>query len=316
MGEWSTPGVADADSQPAPQLGQGPLEELEVNSEGQVSRSSVRELSESERQGPVPLRPMTLSDILDTAFEVIRRRPRTVLLTSLALTFPLYLFLLVFSPDTLDQGGWAVGGFAGLWNTSSIADGLVGYLGPLFVVSAMGVAMGHLVQQWYLGIDLNAMDLLRFLARRSLALIPAFILIHVLEALGLLVFIVGAVVVMAMFCLTSPVIGMEDANAFAAMRRSFTLVRSNFMRVVGVIALSWIVSFLVAISLVIGVFMARENFDVGGQYLGAVGSIVQLTFTAPIHALVMVFLYLDCRMRREALDLEVRTAAAFPDGQR
>ena len=43
--------------------------------------------------------------------------------------------------------------------------------------------------------------------------------------------------------------------------------------------------------------------------IAAIGSIIASTVTAPISAGVVVLLYTDLRMRREGLDLTLRTAA-------
>ena len=119
----------------------------------------------------------------------------------------------------------------------------------------------------------------------------------------------------------APVVMLERQPVLTALRRSARLVRANLWRVIGL----WLLlQLLVAVfgGILSGplVVVASEIFDnpFGWQSLSlqAVGTILANTVTLPFAAAVAVLVYVDQRMRREALDLELaRAAGLVPTGQ-
>ncbi|WP_165400217.1 hypothetical protein [Motilibacter rhizosphaerae] len=117
----------------------------------------------------------------------------------------------------------------------------------------------------------------------------------------------------------APALVLEKQGVRGALRRSVRLVRGSFWRVLGIQLLVQIGA-SVAGGILGGVFsvaafvVSRASdgslYDVGPQLLVAVGSVVSGTLTAPIVACSVGLLYVDLRMRREGLDLELARAAA------
>jgi hypothetical protein len=143
----------------------------------------------------------------------------------------------------------------------------------------------------------------------------------VLLVLGVPVALLLALATAVLTWFAAPVVMLERQPVVAALRRSARLVRANFWRVVGL----WLLlQVLVAVfDGVLGgplVFIASRVFDnpFGWQSLSlqAVGTILANTVTLPFAAAVAVLVYVDQRMRREALDLELaRAAGLVPTGQ-
>ncbi|HEX5995489.1 MAG TPA: hypothetical protein VFY84_10145 [Jiangellales bacterium] len=104
-----------------------------------------------------------------------------------------------------------------------------------------------------------------------------------------------------------------------ALRRSAELVRSSWWRLFGILILVWIVAFIVTqvISVLFSVptyFFAdplepESMTSLGVLSLSALGGIVSTTITAPFLAAAVALLYIDRRIRREALDVELARAA-------
>jgi hypothetical protein len=104
-----------------------------------------------------------------------------------------------------------------------------------------------------------------------------------------------------------------------SLRRSAELVRSSWWRLFGILILVWIVAFIV--TQVIGVLFSVPTFffadpldpesmtSLGVLSLSALGGIVSTTITAPFLAAAVALLYIDRRIRREALDVELARAA-------
>lgn len=144
---------------------------------------------------------------------------------------------------------------------------------------------------------------------------------------GLLAGVVAAVWIWVRFSLAAPALMLEKQGVITAMRRSAKLVRGSWWRVFGVQLLATILVIIVASVLqmpatLIGMFVSGEGLSgfaegtppTGWSYLIAVGigAVIASTVTFPIRAGVTALLYLDQRIRREALDLELARAAGVP----
>ncbi|MFE1954708.1 glycerophosphoryl diester phosphodiesterase membrane domain-containing protein [Streptomyces sp. NPDC059524] len=150
-------------------------------------------------------------------------------------------------------------------------------------------------------------------------------------ALGILGGIVGFVIaiwLMIRFSLASPALMLEKQTVGKAMSRSVKLVRGSWWRVfgiqilasliAGVVASIILVPFTVIAGAVSGDGMSTfldSGGDAGWAFLiiSGIGAVVGSTITFPITAGVTVLLYIDQRIRREALDLELARAAGLQD---
>ncbi|MEU0851835.1 glycerophosphoryl diester phosphodiesterase membrane domain-containing protein [Streptomyces flaveolus] len=147
-----------------------------------------------------------------------------------------------------------------------------------------------------------------------------------LTALGFLAGALVAVWLMVRFSLASPALMLEKQGIKKAMGRSTKLVNGSWWRVFGIQLLATVIANIVASIIVIPfTFLAAalsgdgvSGFLEGGGDLGwtflvisGVGSVIGSMITFPITAGVTVLLYIDQRIRREALDLELARAAGI-----
>ncbi|MEV4338534.1 glycerophosphoryl diester phosphodiesterase membrane domain-containing protein [Streptomyces sp. NPDC049590] len=146
-----------------------------------------------------------------------------------------------------------------------------------------------------------------------------------LMVLGILGAIVVAVWLSIRYYLAAPALMLERQGIKKSMSRSAKLVRGSWWRVFGIQLLAGlianIVSAIVTIPFaVIGAaasgdgmadFLATNGGHVGWAFLiiRSVGSVIGTTLTLPISAGVTALLYIDQRIRREALDVELARAA-------
>ncbi|MEU3254886.1 glycerophosphoryl diester phosphodiesterase membrane domain-containing protein [Streptomyces sp. NPDC006997] len=146
----------------------------------------------------------------------------------------------------------------------------------------------------------------------------------VLIVLGSLSGGVVALWLMIRFSLASPALMLEKQGIKKAMARSTKLVRGSWWRVFGIQLLAAIIANIVAAIVVIpftflaaalsgdgvGSFLNGTG-DFGWTFLvvSGIGSVIGSMITLPITAGVTVLLYIDQRIRREALDLELSRAA-------
>jgi hypothetical protein len=150
---------------------------------------------------------------------------------------------------------------------------------------------------------------------------------------GLLVLgILGAFVVivwlLVRFCLASPALMLEKQGVFKAMKRSVKLVQGSWWRIFGIqlltVILVYIVTSIIQIPFVVvgaitssgglAGFSSGSADSMGWSYLiiSGIGAVIGSTVTFPISAGVTALLYVDQRIRREALDLELARAAGVP----
>ncbi|MFJ6465577.1 glycerophosphoryl diester phosphodiesterase membrane domain-containing protein [Streptomyces sp. NPDC091387] len=166
----------------------------------------------------------------------------------------------------------------------------------------------------------------------TVGLLPGFLLGDTagvgLAFLGLLAACVVLVWLMVRFCLASPALMLERQSITASMRRSAKLIRGAWWRTFGILALTWLLTLFV--TLVIGIpfgivavvadgggldaFLTEGANSFGWSFLiiSGIGDVVIATITYPLSAGVMALLYVDQRIRREALDLELARAAGLP----
>ncbi|MEV7069916.1 hypothetical protein ACIQJT_09050 [Streptomyces sp. NPDC091972] len=145
-----------------------------------------------------------------------------------------------------------------------------------------------------------------------------------LVALGVIGAGVVALWLMIRFSLASPALMLEKQSIVKSMSRSTKLVRGSWWRVLGIQLLAAIIANIVAAIVVIPfTFLAAAlsgegvggfvngTGDLGWTFLiiSGIGAVIGSMITFPISAGVTVLLYIDQRIRREALDLELARAA-------
>ncbi|MEU2430579.1 hypothetical protein ABZ611_13910 [Streptomyces sp. NPDC007861] len=130
------------------------------------------------------------------------------------------------------------------------------------------------------------------------------------------------------YALASPALMLERAGIAQSMRRSAKLVRGAWWRTFGILLLVLVLTIIV--SMIIGMpfgllAYAADGDGLSGLFSGStpefgwpfliitgIGAVIASAITYPISAGVTVLLYVDQRIRREALDLELARAAGVP----
>ncbi|MGW7361086.1 hypothetical protein ACWGI0_31840 [Streptomyces sp. NPDC054802] len=130
------------------------------------------------------------------------------------------------------------------------------------------------------------------------------------------------------FSLASPALVLERQGVIASLRRSAKLVQGTWWRIFGITLLTLLLVFIVSLVIVLPFTIlafavdgtalselftgAAPNFGWGFLIIASIGSVIASSITYPITAGVTVLLYVDQRIRREALDLELARAAGLP----
>ncbi|GLW51938.1 membrane protein [Streptomyces sp. NBRC 14336] len=146
-----------------------------------------------------------------------------------------------------------------------------------------------------------------------------------LTVLGSLGAVVVALWLMIRFSLASPALMLEKQGIVKSMSRSVKLVRGSWWRVFGIQLLAMLIASILASIIAIPFAFLADAFSgdsvsglldgTGGSLswtfliISGIGSVIGSMITFPISAGVTVLLYIDQRIRREALDLELARAA-------
>jgi hypothetical protein len=300
------------------------------------------------RPGVVPLRPLTVGELLDGAFTTIRRYPAATLglaaLTMLVVTATQVIasYYLLRGVDSTS----ASGNLSGDYLSRSLTVDLIVLIVTLFASLVLSGAITAVVGQAVLGRPMSGGEAWRAAMSRlvpllvvsliilfgsllilGLSILPG-ILVAVLASDGVgialvagggLISFVLVVWVAVMLWLATPAVVLEKQGAIAALRRSRALVAGSWWRVFGIVllaaVLAQIVSGIIVVPFALGaghasLFSGKSApVDFSSLLITGIGSFIAGTIVRPFSAGVVALLYIDRRMRAEALDLTLQQAA-------
>jgi hypothetical protein len=302
------------------------------------------------KPGVIPLRPLSLSDIFNGAFAYIRMNPKATLGLATVVVVIAQIVALILQVGPLAATG-ELGALRGEEASTAAALGssasglatlLTTYLAGIVLSGMLTVVLGRAV--FGAGISIGETwqrvrgRLLPLVGFMLLQLFGLFVLIFaVFIAIGAAGAVVNDAAAVAvglplgfgalalviylgtMLAFAPPLIVLERLGVFAAIARSFKLVRGDFWRVLGI----WLLATIV-VAVISGA--VSVPFSLGGQLmlfasetaattviavvLVSIGTAVGQIITTPFNAGVVVLLYTDRRMRAEAFDLVLLTGAA------
>lgn len=338
------PGTESPSTPPPQGTTNGPPPGGQQQGQGQWRGMTPEQVSRMYKPGVVPLRPLTLSDIYDGTFQTLRRNPRAtwgmalVVMTIATLLGVGASALVVLVPDI---------GAQGVLDVSSLISAPFNILGILvlaglmsYVVSA--AAIGEKVtfsQSWdrvkgriwpLIGVSLLSVligtaallpALISFIVGLALGESGGGVLFLVLAGLLAIVGFLGLFYLSVKVSLATPVVVLEKAGPITAIRRSWRLTStaSQFWRIFGITLLTGIivmvVSYIVAIPMSIVAALlftqvASESAALAGITITlGLANLIAYVVTAPFQSSVTALLYIDQRIRREGLHVQMQRAA-------
>ncbi|MGW4206110.1 DUF7544 domain-containing protein, partial [Streptomyces sp. NPDC004726] len=311
------------------------------------------------KPGVIPLRPLSVGEILDGAVSTMRAHWRTVLGITITVSVIseigtiLALRYLLPEPVEIDPDADTAEAMRQLGD--SLQSSLLS-LGPVMIITLVGTLfttalLTMVISRSVLGQPVTLSEawqqarprLLQLLGLTvllpligagivSVAVLPGLLLGGgggaALVALAGIVSLAVVIWLMTRFALASPALMLERQGVIAAVRRSAKLVQGAWWRTFGVLALTVLLTFVVAMVVSIPFSLIALAVD-GGELANAfggdqpefgwsyliisgIGAVIASSITYPISAGVTVLLYIDQRIRREALDLELGRAAGVP----
>ncbi|MGN6415228.1 hypothetical protein [Flexivirga sp.] len=300
------------------------------------------------KPGVIPLRPLNLGDIFSGTFATIRGNPGATLglsaLMALIVAVPSVLVTIALSGADLtvtDDSGTTVnfGNQLGVM-VGAVFSAIAGVLlaGMLTVVVAEAVLGRRIsIGQTWQKVRGRLLPLIGLLALEVLAVcVAAAVVVGVVVLLGVTTGTVGAVVaaiVLGLACfvaviwlavkvsLAPPSLVLERIAPTRAFGRSWQLTQGQWWRIFGITLLAQLVVYVVSqvVSFPAALIALASSGDGALATTGAVGiqlvSVVVRALTTPFTAGVTALLYLDQRIRKEALDVTLMEAAGGAGAQ-
>ncbi|MFD6531622.1 hypothetical protein [Streptomyces sp. NPDC060184] len=311
------------------------------------------------KPGVVPLRPLSVGEMLDGSVAAMRAHWRTALGVSLVVAVLVQIvtvlverFLLpepiTIDPDVSDAEALrqSFDAMRSMLITSA-PSAVLGMAAFLFTASVLGVVVSRSV----LGRTATSAEVRAEVRPRipgvvGLALLLAVTIVAIMAVgvtpgllvgsaagaglLGLGFFAASGVSLwlMVVSCLAAPALVLERQSVGQALRRSAKLVRGAWWRIFGILAATC--ACVVVVTLVIGVPFLLIGLSVDGSTSGglfssdptptgwlflvvsSIGNVLISMLTYPFVSGVISLVYVDQRIRREALDLELGRAAGLP----
>lgn len=258
---------------------------------------------------------MTVSDVLDGAFAILKAAPATIIAFTAVFAVPVQLLGAWLQRDLL--GGDSILDLINETDPSLVGTDDPGFgstgaqlvllFGPALALVFVAAGLVRLVGAWHVGRDLSLGELLRGSLPMAWPLLASWLLVHLAEAAGALACGLPGLALMTWFLVTAPVIGAEGLGPIEAMRRSARLVSRRFWPVMGLALMSGLVAtiFGYALGLVPTVLSLLVGTGGWGWLLTGAAGILTGLVTMPIVAGATVLIYLDLRVRTEGLDLEL-----------
>jgi len=228
------------------------------------------------------LRPRTVTEIVDAAFTLLRRR-YVALVTAGAVVLMPAIALHLLLPRSAMQ--------------------LANLVSNLLLTMFDAVVI-HIVSEEYLGRQADVGAALRAAGERSGSLLGAAFLRGLVVGIGLLLLVVPGLVFVAWTFAMPMVILLEGSDTGESFGRARELARGNVLRILATLALAFVIVIVAAAALGFALGMAVTLVGSPERLSNALGEVAMI-FAYPLGGVVATLLYFDLRIRKEGFDLEV-----------
>jgi hypothetical protein len=261
------------------------------------------------------LRALSVGETLDAAIKSYRSNAISLWSIVVVVIVPLSVLQIVvrrlaLPSDVFVHNGalYTINGSGTSGTSGTVALLVTGFIALLAELLATG-AVFKLLLEAYLGRAADWRESLAFARHRLLSLLWLGVLTSVLLVIGFLLIIFPGVWLLVASSVAIPVLMLEGVKGFSALKRSLQLVDTRwwatFLRLLAAFLLYVVVA--VVLGALVGVL--TRALDVTSVTLWVVidGVLRALTtiLLSPFIAAVVTVIYIDLRVRKEALDLEL-----------
>ncbi len=259
----------------------------------------------------VMLRPLTLGELLDRAFQLYRSRFAVFVGIAAVAYLPLFVIqtATLWAPKTL--------------SASATAAMLVGFFAAL-VLRLLGLAAANsatimVVSAAYLERPITLREAYSHVSGMLLRVFFIMIGMGIGIAVGLVLFVIPGIILFLMWALAIPVAVLEDAGLGESLSRSRQLTAGHRFRVFAIYLLYFALVFALEFGLLVplGAVIGMKGGGAAGasallpviSVLSAVLSYVIECLVTPILTISLSLMYYDERVRKEAFDIQLMMSA-------
>jgi hypothetical protein len=260
------------------------------------------------------LRPLRVGEILDAGIKITTKRFAALAKIVAVVTIPIqvisaFVSLSTTSDDAFSTNTSTTGEIDSEVWTQLAGNLVVSLLGLLATLIALA-ACTRIVAGAYFGEHADWRGSLAYAGRRLPSLLWLGLLYVVMVALGTIGCIIPGIWLAVAYALSIPALLIEDARGTNALRRSFRLVRKRWWPTFGVLLLGFILINIVQATLslpLLALLLAGDGdpnvvvFVVAATITGTIATVL----TTPFLVAMLVVVYVDLRVRKEGLDLQL-----------
>jgi hypothetical protein len=255
------------------------------------------------------LRPLSIGEVLDAGFRLLRARFGTLVVCVLVPMVPLSIIGTLLEAST-NEAAFDINA-----TTTTSSDGSV-IAGALISTLLQGAAAAlaiaacfRVISSAYLGEDAAAGPSLRYGLSRLLPLMVAYIVLSIVIGISFVLFVIPGVFLSVKWSVTFAAIVSERAGPFSAIGRSWELTRGHWWRTFGTLLVLGLLSLVLYLAIVAGLGSAiatnGDMSEVTYAVLTVVLTIVLFSILYPLIAAIISVMYYDLRVRNEGFDLQL-----------
>lgn len=260
------------------------------------------------------LRPLSIGEVLDAAIKLYTKNFVNLLKIVAIVIIPVAVITYVVIAATLPSGAFVSGGTlytpnGTLGATGTVVEIVLSVLAALIVEGALAISLVDA----YIGQPIDWRESLREATGRLGALLWVAILVAVGVTIGFILLIVPGIYLAVVWTVAVPALMFEHLSGFKALGRSYELVRgrwwATFAALFVAVIMLGIILFVVGL-IFGGIESAVSIGSIGGWLvLRWFSTVVGDLIAFPFMASVIAVMYIDLRVRKEALDLELLAGA-------
>lgn len=262
--------------------------------------------------GAPELHPLGVGETLDVAIKLYRRNATTLWTIVALVVIPLQILDVIVRRVSLPSDVFLSGGtlysFSGQSTGSIIVVLLASFLVAVATYIATGAVFEALISS-YLGRPTTWRTSLAHARTRAGSLIWLALLTVVFVMIGFILFVLPGIWLLVAISVAVPALMFEGVGGFAAMKRSMELVDqrwwATFIRLLAAYVLLFAVIFgITALVSAIASGVTLHNVTLY-VVLGGIANVIATILIAPFVSAVLTVIYIDLRVRKEALDIEL-----------
>lgn len=264
-------------------------------------------------EGAIPttggLQPLSAGETLDRAINIYRQNATTLWTILAVVVIPIQVIELILRRV-------AVGDVVKIGNSfyktgGGSSGGAVAYLIiALLSLAAILIANGATVKaigDAYLGHPADWRESLRYSSGRFWSLLGLAIVLTILLIIGYVLIVIPGIYLTVIWSVAIPAMMMEGLPALGSMQRSNDLVKGRWWATFGrllVALIIYVVAYLILAAIAGAIASGVSSFTVYLIILAIFGAATSILFVPFVSAVLMV-IYIDLRVRKEAFDLEM-----------